>query len=285
MRNEFSKAWRSPSHCGIELFHAYFHKFSFAKHWHDELAIGIFLSGVEKLDYRGETVTIPQGTLAALNPGEIHTGFSGSDSGWYYRMFYFDTALIEETLREHTLLNQTPVPFLKGPLLDDPELFQLLYKLHSSLEMNALSLSTDSLLTLAISQLFARHGDQKIYPKSSSNKQGVLKARAYLQENWQRNVTLDELCQLTGMSRYQLIRSFNAQFGVPPHQFLILLKTQRARALFRTGAQVAEVAIDCGFFDQSHLSRNFKRAFGITPARYLKSAQRNFVQEPSFYSL
>ncbi|WP_444930341.1 AraC family ligand binding domain-containing protein [Microbulbifer sp. SSSA002] len=271
MQKEFSKVWRNPRHRDIELFHAYFRQFSFAKHWHDELAIGIFLSGVEKLDYRGETLTLPRGTLAALNPGEIHTGFSGSDSGWCYRMFYFDTALIEDILREHRQTNQTLVPFLRGPLLDDPELFRLLYTLHCSLEVNALSLSTDTLLTLAVSQLFARYGDQKIYPKSFQNKQGALKARSYLQENWQGNVTLDELCQLTGMSRYQLIRSFNAQFGISPHQFLILLKTQKARTLFRTGARVANVAIDCGFFDQSHLSRNFKRVFGITPARYLKS--------------
>ncbi|AWF80644.1 hypothetical protein BTJ40_07365 [Microbulbifer sp. A4B17] len=69
------------------------------------------------------------------------------------------------------------------------------------------------------------------------------------------------------MSRYQIIRSFNAQFGAPPHKFLILLKTQKDRTLFRTGAQVADVANYCGFFDPSYLSRNFKRAFGITPAR------------------
>ncbi|WP_157953954.1 hypothetical protein [Microbulbifer sp. A4B17] len=47
MKKEFSKAWRSPSPSDIELFYTYFHKFSFTKYRHDELAIGIFLFGIE----------------------------------------------------------------------------------------------------------------------------------------------------------------------------------------------------------------------------------------------
>ncbi|GAB2896812.1 AraC family ligand binding domain-containing protein [Microbulbifer echini] len=271
MQKEFSKVWRNVDYPGIELFHAYFHQFCFGKHWHDELAIGIIQAGAEQLDYRGETAILPQGSIVAINPSEVHTGFSGSDHGWHYRMFYFDTGLIEQILQEHNGFGLAPTPFLRGPNIYDPQLFSLFDQLHRSLEEESLALASDSLLTIAITQIFTRHGDQKFQPKSVKDKRAPSLAKAYLRENWQRNVTLDELCHYTDVSRYQLIRSFNRQFGITPHQFLILLKTQQARTLFQAGGNSAEVAIDCGFFDQSHLTRNFKKAFGITPGRYIQS--------------
>lgn len=279
MRKEFSKSWRNAQQPDVELFSAYFRNFSFARHWHDELAIGIVQTGAEGLDYRGQKALIPRGQIVTINPGEVHTGFAGSDSGWTYRMFYFDLSLIENTLAEHSPRSGSFAPFVKGPVVDDPKLFALLHQLHLSLEDPSFSLASDSLTTLAITTLFARHGDGKVHARSRRNSHRNRQLRDYLQENWQRNVTLDELCQLSGANRYQLIRSFGAQFGITPHQFLILLKTHRARALFQAGQTAADVAVACGFFDQSHLNRNFKRVFGITPGRYLNGIQRNFVQE------
>ncbi|MFA0813828.1 AraC family ligand binding domain-containing protein [Microbulbifer epialgicus] len=81
MQKEFSQMWRSSTHESIELFHAYFRNFNFNKHWHDELAVGIIQSGAEKLDYRGQTEIIPQGDIVAINPGEVHTGYTGSEEG------------------------------------------------------------------------------------------------------------------------------------------------------------------------------------------------------------
>ncbi|WP_226647895.1 AraC family transcriptional regulator [Microbulbifer variabilis] len=271
MQKEFSKFWRNPAYKNIELFHAHFRQFTFSKHWHDELAIGIIQRGAEKLDYRGQTAVIPQGGIVTINPGEIHTGYSGSDQGWHYRMFYFDMTLIEQVLREHRKYGSIPTPFLKGPIIHDPELFQLFTQLYCSLEGNHLSLATESLITLAINSLFTRHGDQKINPRVKSDKTIAQKIHSYICGNWQRNVTLEELCQHTEMSQYHLIRCFNDQYGIPPHQFLILIKTHQARLLLQQGFKAATVAVDCGFFDQSHLNRNFKKTFGITPGRYLRT--------------
>ncbi|MFA0813826.1 helix-turn-helix transcriptional regulator [Microbulbifer epialgicus] len=94
--------------------------------------------------------------------------------------------------------------------------------------------------------------------------------RDYICAHWKNNIKLDEVCQLAEMSQYQLIRCFNKEYGIPPHQFLILYKTHQARLLLRQGLSITQVVTDCGFYDQSHLSRNFKKTFGITPGRYLK---------------
>jgi hypothetical protein len=87
---ETSKIWRNETFSGIELLSANFTKFKFAKHWHEELAIGVIEEGAEGLLYRGDNLIIPKRHIVAINPAEVHTGFSGTPDGWRYRMFYFD---------------------------------------------------------------------------------------------------------------------------------------------------------------------------------------------------
>jgi AraC-like DNA-binding protein len=83
---------------------------------------------------------------------------------------------------------------------------------------------------------------------------------------------LDALAAEAGMSRYQLLRAFRAETGRTPHAFLTELRIARARALLAEGLPAAEVAIRCGFFDQPHFTRAFKRAVGATPAQFARAA-------------
>src|SRR4051794_25487253 len=80
--------------------------------------------------------------------------------------------------------------------------------------------------------------------------------------------TVSEAAQLSGMSREAFSRRFRRLHGVPPQQFQLLAKLNDARRLLRIGTPVAEVAVETGFSDQSHLGRLFRRVFGITPGRY-----------------
>jgi AraC-like DNA-binding protein len=56
-----------------------------------------------------------------------------------------------------------------------------------------------------------------------------------------------------------------------PHAFQVNLRVARARALLAGGAAPAAVAADCGFADQPHLTRTFKRAVGISPGAYARA--------------
>jgi AraC-like DNA-binding protein len=78
--------------------------------------------------------------------------------------------------------------------------------------------------------------------------------------------TLAELAAMTGLSTYQVLRRFEKTYGVPPHAWLVLQRSERARHLIRHGAGLAEAAAASGFSDQSHMTRIFTRQFGFTPA-------------------
>ena len=82
------------------------------------------------------------------------------------------------------------------------------------------------------------------------------------------NVTLDELASAAGLERFALLRTFASRYGLPPHAWVIQERVRRAQVLLRGGTPPAQVAIEVGFSDQSHLSRHFKRLTGVTPGCY-----------------
>ena len=140
---EYSKIWKNKEHQNIELLSASFKKFSFSKHWHDEFAIGVIEEGAEGLDFNNKKINIPKNNIVAINPGEIHTGFSASNNGWKYRMFYFDSNLIKSILSEYSIQNDS---LLTNPNISNPYLFKNLLDLHHSLESEHFKLTRDSLL-------------------------------------------------------------------------------------------------------------------------------------------
>lgn len=77
-----------------------------------------------------------------------------------------------------------------------------------------------------------------------------------------------------GMSRGGYYRRFIRHHGIPPHAYSIITRLNHAREMLRRGEEIASVAANVGFVDQSHLGRWFRTAFGITPGRYRSSFLR-----------
>jgi AraC family transcriptional regulator len=84
-----------------------------------------------------------------------------------------------------------------------------------------------------------------------------------------RDTSLDELAGICGMSRSHFIRAFRQMSGMPPHRWLTMQRVKRAKDLLRgTKMPITEIALTCGFADQSHLTRVFSKAFGISPGAW-----------------
>jgi AraC-like DNA-binding protein len=96
----------------------------------------------------------------------------------------------------------------------------------------------------------------------------VEQVREHLHDCYTENVRLTELAQLAGLSPFQLCQAFRQEFGMPPHYYQTQHRIDRARKLLLEGRPVAEVALETGFYDQSHFTCRFKRFVGVTPARY-----------------
>lgn len=93
-------------------------------------------------------------------------------------------------------------------------------------------------------------------------------ARDYLRAHSSEPVTIAELAGMMGLAESHLIRAFHREFGLPPHAYQMRLRLAAACELLSCGLSVSSVAFECGFADQSHLSRNFKAVYGLTPAAW-----------------
>lgn len=84
------------------------------------------------------------------------------------------------------------------------------------------------------------------------------------------DIDLDTLARKVGLSRFQALRAFKRRYGLPPHAYQLCVRLGQARRLLSEGAVLVDVALRCGFVDQSHFNRHFKRSFGVTPAEYAR---------------
>jgi AraC family transcriptional regulator len=95
----------------------------------------------------------------------------------------------------------------------------------------------------------------------------------FIEEHLCASLSLDDLARACELSPSYFARRFKGSTGLPPHQYLIHKRVERAKRLLRTAMPIVEVALECGFSHQEHLTNVFRRATGQTPAAYRRAVQ------------
>lgn len=265
------KFWRDARFANLELLHAHYVTHAFNRHAHDTFAIGVILSGAEGFTYRGKRHVAPAGHIVLINPGEPHTGQAAMPDGWTYRMLYPDVSLLQQAA---AAVGRSPhtMPYFPDAVVWDVHLRRLIVRLHQALETPTPRLEQDSRLIWTLAQLVARHGgDRPVVQPIRQEHQAIQQVRAYLDACSHDNPTVEDLAELANLSPFYLLRTFRQQVGMPPHAYLMQVRLSRAKALLCQGWAIANVAQETGFADQSHLSRQFKRTWGITPGQYQRT--------------
>jgi AraC-like DNA-binding protein len=256
----------------VELLHAKAQTHAFPKHSHDGYAFGVIEQGALGFYYRGEQVVASAGDINLCVPDEPHTGQPAAGS-WSYRMFYVGVSLLEQAYCE--LRGQSGgLPFFQAGRLDDPLMAKRLWHLHKTCEQHGVCLEQQTALLINLVQLISRHADVPVSSAEVAQEPvAVARVKDYLEHHYAHDISLDELAQISQLSRYYLVRVFKAHTGVPPHAYLRQVRVRHAKTLLARGTDIAEVALVTGFNDQSHLTRWFKRLWGYTPAQYRNSLQ------------
>lgn len=94
----------------------------------------------------------------------------------------------------------------------------------------------------------------------------------FLDGHPQEPLSLHELAGRLRVSPYHLARTFSQRVGVPPHAYQTLARLRLARQHLEEGMSLADTALACGFYDQSHLSLRFKHSMGVTPGQFQRSS-------------
>jgi AraC-like DNA-binding protein/mannose-6-phosphate isomerase-like protein (cupin superfamily) len=96
----------------------------------------------------------------------------------------------------------------------------------------------------------------------------------YLEEKYNYNIKTDELANKLGYNKYYILHLFKEKMGISLHQYIIQLRIKEAKRKNKVD-NLLSIALDNGFFDQSHFIKHFKKYEGITPKEYYKSIIEN----------
>ena len=268
---EQTRFWQSRELDGVELLHAHYIEQRFSPHVHEGFVFAVIEQGAHRFQHRGSEHLAPAGSMILINPDELHSCSKAHEQGWQYRAFYPDNAQVGGVLAELEL-SQHGMPSFASSVLHDRQLHQVFAELHRLLDSAATALQQQSAWREAILLLFQRHGRIPAGLAPGHEPQAVALAKELLASQLAAPPSLEHLAAAVGLSPFHFARVFRRATGLPPHSWLMQRRLEQARSLLKQGCAPLNVAMQLGFADQSHLSRQFKQAYGVAPGQYRKAS-------------
>jgi AraC-like DNA-binding protein len=260
------KVWRPRDLDSLEFRVGSSFEHSYPRHWHEELFVSAITSGAGSFFFGGSEHLATSGTLVVVAPGEVHT-HSDREGGRSFRSLHVPSSFVGPS-------------DLPSSVIADSRIFQVFLRLHRAFDRQETRLEQESLLLGFFAELVRRARNRGLPPSTAGREsRAIRRAQEFLNDHYDRNVSLKELASVTNLSPFYFHRIFCREVGMPPHAYLVQIRLLRAKALLRRGRPIAHVASATGFADQSHFTRHFKRLMGVTPAKY--AGQGKNVQDVS----
>jgi AraC-like DNA-binding protein len=289
MARDWARYWRAEG-VPVEAMHAHFTSHVYHRHSHESYSFGVTETGAQAFTCRHGRHVSGRGMVMTFNPDDPHDGHAAADGGFTYRMVHIWPEFLAS-------LTGTSLPLFRAPVIEDAALAAALRRLHLALTGPASELERYERLT-GTARLLVRHAPGR----SPLSRGGVLedgsrrgrpdyrvaaRIRELIHET-PADLTADDLAAAAGCSRFAAYRAFSGAYGLAPSDYQRQLRIRVARGLLRDGVSPARAAAEAGFADQAHLTRWFRRYYGVTPGAYraavrdvsLLSAARPMTQAP-----
>lgn len=237
------------------------------------------ISGRGSLDATGEDgVTTRRYELRAgqgflICPGLINTYFADEADPWKYVWIEFDGLHASESLRYAGLTAAQPVyqpdEEEKGTQVRDLMLYIAEHPDASPLHLiGYLYLFIDALLQTSSTRLSTQGNQLKDFY--------IQEAVNYIEQNYQRNLTVEEVADACRLNRSYFSKLFKENMGCPPQEFLIGVRLAKAAELMcSSDVPISEIAVRCGYSNQFHFSRAFKKHYKMPPQKWRAQNRRH----------
>lgn len=228
---------------------------------------------------KAEHYVVPAGGIH-LVPGGMSFGFRLLDP-LHTLHVYIRRTVIEEVASEMIEGDPGKIEILPALVEVDPKLSNLLNSILLALEDAdyATAIYVDHLSRSIASHLIRNHSTARLRTNQGLNPArhigpAIAEAVEFMSDNLEHSISLVDIARAINRSPSHFARQFRNEIGVPPHRYLVNLRIERAQLLLeRSRTSIAEIAFECGFSHQEHLTRFFQRRLGTTPAAYRRSKQ------------
>lgn len=232
----------------------------FPRHAHDEFGIGVVIEGAQRSwSGRGPVKSLP-GDVIAVNAGEFHDGIPKDGCVRRWRMLFIQRDIVHAIIEEEA---DRRFEFAQ-PSVSSARLRSAVTRVLRSVEASDAMLVEEDLVRLLV-DVARKPGRME---RSFGAAPSVVRALALIDDAPAARITLSELAQTSGVSRFQLLRGFSRDLGVTPHAYILQRRVREAKRLIAEGETLAQASIGAGFSDQSHMTRAFIRQYGYSPGRF-----------------
>ncbi|RXJ68676.1 AraC family transcriptional regulator [Halarcobacter ebronensis] len=270
MNKIFTKIFTHENMPYLELRHSNNEK-RYKDHLHETFSIGINIDGESIYTNRNNKYDFKKGMLAVINPNEIHSCNPINKNPNQYYMLYLDKNWCFEIQKSIFKNIKEFIPYNKN-LIEDNKTYEEFKTLCENLFSNIPFEEKENELICFFTTFF-EDGFEDI--KDEDDNKTIEKILEYFKTHYKENISLTEVSKEFDLNLFYIIRLFKNQLKITPHSYLVNLKINQAKKLLQEGNSIVDVALECGFSDQSHFHRNFTKIVALTPNNY----RLNFVQD------
>jgi AraC-like DNA-binding protein len=290
MADDWARYWRAAS-VPVEAMHAHFSAHVYHRHSHESYSFGVTETGAQAFTCRHGRHVSGRGMVMAFNPDDPHDGHAANVGGFTYRMVHIWPEFLAS-------LTGSPLPLFRSPVIEDPAVAAAVRRLHLTLtgpDHETCELERYERLT-GTTRLLVRHASGREPARGGTDRKVAARVRELIRASAGEvspgglstgglstgglstgglspgELTADDLAAAAGCSRYAAYRAFTQAYGLAPSDYQRQLRVQAARRLLGAGVAPARAAAEAGFADQAHLTRWFRRYYGVTPGAYRAAA-------------
>lgn len=245
-------------------------------HFHSGYVIGFLFAGTYRCRLnQAQRMEFRPGEITLLHPGEVHQDYSTEQERDYLTLNIQENLFLHG-LHDFGLCDRRLPDFFPPKIPADRQMGRTFKALRQALDghdpqRNFLIRGLVVEVALYLSHHFASTAnfeDEAISGKDASRWE-IRRATEILKDSYTERFDLEEFSRVVGLSKYYLEKVFKKSTGMSPHQYVIQLRVERAKQLLASSSKsIIEIAMELGFFDQSHFTNAFRHFTGTSPLAY-----------------
>ena len=239
-------------------------------HMHSAFSIGAIDSGSVEYTVGAEKGSLSSGELVLINPETLHSCNPDNEFPRNYYVLYVDREWCAALQRSIWNVDRfVPSGLCK---LRDAKLYESFIRGMETILGRDDLLKKEQTVAELMERIFrASCADERQREEPWAD---IEKVTSMLNSRLSEEILLGEIAEDCAVNPFTLLRKFKAATSITPHAYRMNCRIERAKTLLRSGAELSRVALECGFYDQSHFSRCFKELTAVTPGEYMV----NFLQ-------